>query len=203
MSCERLKKWIVGFAFVTACGREQPAPPPATETRAATPPPITVRSVTPTPPAAASPAAASYDEAMVWLRSAPHFRFTIDEGGVHAEGTMTRPTVGSEKVDFTANGVEWRAAAGPRGIAWQKRKGASWVAANAPDYGNHLYQRATLVFDPAKKEGAPQATPGDNGTTLFRFTDANSGKAHEVRVRAGNQVERITIAGVMDMTIQP
>lgn len=192
---------MIVFAFVAAaCGREQPAPPPVTETRAAQPQ-ITSTHVEPAPALLAS-----YDEALVWLRSVPRFRFVIDEGGVHAEGTMTRPTVGAEKVELRANGDEWRAEAGPQGVSWQKRKGGAWIAAPAPEYGNHFYQRATVVFDPTKKEGAAQLVPGEPGATssLFRFTDANTGKVHEVWVsNTGNHVERIRIAGVMDMTIQP
>ncbi len=205
MRCERLSKCLIVFAFVAAaCGREQPAPPPPppiTETHAAPQPQITATHVDATPAMTAS-----YDKAMDWLRSVLRFRFVIDEAGVHAEGTMTRPTVGAEKIEFRANGDEWRAEAGPQGISWQKRKGNAWIATKAPEFGNHLYQRATLVFDPMKKEGAAQLVPGEAGaaTTLFRFTDANTGNVHEVWVsNAGNHVERIRIAGVMDMTIQP
>lgn len=203
MRCERLSKCLIVFAFVAAaCGREQPAPqPPATETHAAPQPQITATHVD------AAPALhASYDKAMDWLRSVPRFRFVIDEGGVRAEGTMTRPTVGAEKIEFRSNGDEWRAEAGPQGITWQKHKGNAWVAAAAPEYGNHLYQRVTLVFDPMKKEGAAKLVPGEPAATasLFRFTDANTGNVHEVWVsNAGNHVERIRIAGVMDLTIQP
>jgi hypothetical protein len=194
-----LKKWTIVFAFVAACGRERATPPPATETHPPAPPPIAIRSVVATPAAGAS-----YDEAMVWLRSAPRFRFAIDEGGVHAEGTMTRPTIGAETIELRAGGDEWRAEAKPQGVVWHKRKGAAWAAAAGPGYGNHLYQRATVVFDPMKKEGAPRLISSENGTTLFRFTDANSGNVHEVWVsNADNHVEKIKIGGVMEMTIQP
>jgi hypothetical protein len=203
MRCERLSKCLFVFAFVAACSREQPAPPPVTltETSARTPPLVTPSTVT--TPIPAMPAKGSYDEAMLWLRSAPSFRFAIDEGGVHAEGTMTRPTIGAEKIEIRTSNESWRAAAGPQGVTWQKRVGGAWKAAPAPAYGNHLYQRVTLAFDPSKKEGAAQLAGVEGDANHYRFTDANTGNVHDVWVsRADSHVERMKIGDVMELTIQ-
>jgi hypothetical protein len=123
---------------------------------------------------------------------------------VRAEGTMTRPAIGAEKIEFRAKGEEWRASAGPKGVSWQKHAGGKWKDAAAPDYGNHLYQRVTLAFDPAKKEREAQFVASEGDANHYRFTDANTGHVHDVWVnKADNHVERISIAGVMEMTIQP
>lgn len=206
MRCERLKKWISVFACVTAllaaCSREQPAPPTVTATASAAPPKPAAPSIEQTA------LGGSYDGAMDWFKSAPSFRFVIDEGGVHAEGTMTRPTVGAEKIEIRTGQDEWRAAAGPKGVTWEKRAGSAWKNAAAPPWGNHLYQRATFAFDPAKREGRAQLVAthdAHEGTTKhYRFTDANTGNVHDVWVStADNHIERMTIGGVMEMTIQP
>ncbi|HEX2062162.1 MAG TPA: hypothetical protein VHK90_15590, partial [Thermoanaerobaculia bacterium] len=104
--------------MIAACSREEtPAPPPAA--------PATSTAAAPAPAAAPPPVpmparTASYEDAIDWFRSTPGFRFTITEGGVRAEGELTRKTVGSEVVTMTANGEQWRAEAGPRGIAWSR-----------------------------------------------------------------------------------
>ena len=188
MRCERLLI-ILLLMILGACSRDESAPrevsatPPPTATIAPQSPPRT---------------AASYDEAMVWLKSTPGFHFVIDEAGVHAEGDMTRPTVGAEKIAVRANGDEWSAEAGPQGVAW--KKGGNPAA--APEWGNRLYQRVTLAFDPQKKEGMAQLASSEGESSLYRFTNANTGEVHEVWVsNADNHVERIKIGGAMEMVI--
>src|SRR5688572_2185192 len=121
------------FLTAIACSRETPAPPPVATTTTA-------------PPAVAVTTAAksgSYDEAMLWFRSARAFHFVLDEGGVHAEGDLTRQTIGRESIQIRVNGEEWRATAGMKGVVWERRDGGNWKAADAPAYGNRVYQRVT------------------------------------------------------------
>jgi hypothetical protein len=194
MRCER---FIVFLMLIAACSRETPAPPPTST--APSKPAASAQPVQPVPVVKGT-----YDEAMVWLRATPGFRFTIDEGGVHAEGKMTRKTVGIESIEVTANGEQWRAGSGPQGISWQRRSGGKWSAAPAPPYGNRLYQRVTLAFDPQKKEGTAQLAGSEGGSNLYRFTNANTGELHEVWVaQADSHVERIRIGNAMEMKITP
>jgi hypothetical protein len=201
MRCERLSKWFLLFAFVAACAREQPAPPPPVTTHEQTQTAATTSSVA---PPVLSLTAGSYDEGILWLESAPAFRFVLEEGGVKTEGSMTRKTIGAEVVEFTANGETWRAQSGPDGVTWQKRVGGGWKPLRGPDYGNRVYQRVTLAFDPAKKEGTAQLVALEGTSNHYRFTDANLGLVHDVWVNtADNHVERIRIGDAMEMTIQP
>lgn len=141
---------------------------------------------------------------MTWLRSTPGFRFVIEEAGVHAVGVMRRPTVGAESVEFRANDQEWRASAGAQGITWETRSGAEWSQAAPPPWANRLYQRVTIAFDPQKKEGDAQLVEHDDTSNHFRFTNANSGEVHDVRVsRADDRIERITIGNAMDLQLTP
>src|SRR5688572_26747843 len=177
--------WIyTTFLMAMACSRETPAPPAATTTIAP-------------PPAAAVKTAAksgSYDEAMLWFRSAPAFRFVLDESGVHAEGNLTRETIGRESVQFRANGEEWRATAGVKGVAWER----GGKPADPPDFGNRIYQRVTLAFDPQKKEGTAQLVePGH-----YRFTNANTGEVHDVWVTADNRIQRMKIGDAFELRIE-
>ncbi len=187
--------------MAAACSRETAAPP-ATATKPA--PPAAVTPTTSTAPAAApdAPKSGSYDEAMLWFRSAPAFHFVLDEGAVHAEGDLTRRTVGNEVVQLRANGQEWRATTGPRGVVWELRKGNTWTAAPAPDYGNRVYQRVTLAFDPQKKEGSAQFVAAEGNANHYRFTNANTAEVHDVWVNiAGNHVERMKIGDSFEMRI--
>jgi hypothetical protein len=146
----------------------------------------------------------TYEGAMTWLRSTEGFRFAIDESGVHAEGTMSRPTVGAESVEFRANGEDWRGSAGPQGVSWERKIGGGWSPANPPAFANRLYQRVTLAFDPQKKEGEAQLVETDASSNHFRFTNANTGEVHDVRVsRADDRVERITIGSTMKLELTP
>ncbi|HEU4886292.1 MAG TPA: hypothetical protein VFV49_00290 [Thermoanaerobaculia bacterium] len=135
---------------------------------------------------------------MLWLASAPAFHFVLDEAGVHAEGDLKRRTIGSEAIQFRTNGEEWRAASGSKGVVWQRRDGANWKPADAPAYGNRVYQRVTLAFDPQKKEGQAQLVePGH-----YRFTNANTGEVHDVWVAPDNRVQRMKIGDAVELKIE-
>ena len=199
MRCERLIVFLVPLVIVTApCSKETPqqtAPPSAANQPAQTasvPPAATTTATSFVPPDTGKP----YDDAITWFRTAPSFHFVLHEDGVHAEGEMKRERVGAESVTLRANGVDWRAASGVRGVVWERRSGNAWTAAETPVFGNRVYQRVTLAFDPQKKEGAPQLVePGH-----YRFTDANSGQVHEVWIRDG-RIERMTIGSKTDLKI--
>jgi hypothetical protein len=190
---------IAIILMAVACSRETPAPPP----KPATPAPTTTTATTPLPATtSAASHANAYDEAMLWLQSAAAFHFVVDEGGVHAEGDLARRTIGSQSVQFVANGEEWRATSGARGVTWERRNGTSWSAAPAPEYGNRLYQRVTLAFDPRKREGSAQLVGTEGSATHYRFTNANTGDVHEVWVNsADHHVERVKIGDVFDMKL--
>jgi hypothetical protein len=194
---------ITIFLIAISCSRETPAPPAApTQTTATTSvsAPVTTSKSTTEPPAGS---AGSYKEAMLWLQSAPAFHFTVDEGGIHAEGDLSRRTIGAESIRIRANGEEWRATSGARGVAWELRKGNAWTAAPAPAYGNRLYQRVTLAFDPQKKEGDAQLVAAEGTANHYRFTNANTGEVHDVWVNvADNHVERMKIGTAFEMKLK-
>ena len=175
------------FLLAMACSRETPVPSETTTT--APPAPATVAK-----PAATPATGGAYDEAVLWFRSAPAFRFVIDEAGVHAEGNLTRKTIGMESVRFRANGEEWRATAGPQGVAWER----GGKAADAPAFGNRLYQRVTLAFDPQKKEGTAQLVEAGH----YRFTNANTGEVHDVWVTRDNRISRMKIGDAFELRIE-
>lgn len=177
--------WIYTiFLTAMACSRETPAPSETTTTAAPPPPAIAAKPVT----------GGSYDEAMLWFRSAPAFRFAIDEAGVHAEGELTRKNIGMESIQFRANGERWRASAGLQGVTWER----DGKPADPPAYGNRLYQRVTLAFDPQKKEGAPQLVEAGH----YRFTNANTGEIHDVWVSPDNRITRMTIGDSFELKIE-
>ncbi|HUR80733.1 MAG TPA: hypothetical protein VM733_08200 [Thermoanaerobaculia bacterium] len=198
-----MRRFVLAFvALAAACSPEKPAPP--------SPPPAASDTVaTATPMTTTTPATTTrmpelqkgtYDEALLWLRSAKHFKFTIDEPKLHAEGEMSRKTPGAEKVRFRANGEEWTAEAQPQGIVW-KRGGKP---ADPPEFGNRVYQRVTLAIDPQKKEGVPLLVSTEGDTNLYRFTDANTGDVHEVSVRkSDSSVARIRIGGKSEIAFAP
>jgi hypothetical protein len=195
---------IATFLMALSCSRETPLPPPATTTAPSKPAPTPVATTSTTSaPVPASAKAGSYDEAVLWLRSAPAFHFVLDEGTVHAEGDLARRTVGSEIVHLRANGEEWRATAGARGVAWEQRKGNGWKSTSAPSYGNRIYQRVTLAFDPQKKEGNAQLVAAEGTANHYRFTNANTGEVHDVWVNgADNHVERMKIGNAFEMKVK-
>ena len=209
MRCERLLLFVILFA---ACSRESSAPEPpdptpprnlqpsATATAPAAPPAAN----TPVEPVPRPPEKGNYDQAMNWMRSTKGFRFVLDEGPVHAEGRMTRKTVGAEAIEFKTNNEEWRAKAGPLGVTWERRNGNTWAVAAAPVYGNRLYQRLTIAFDPQKKEGAAQLAGTEGATHHWRFTNANTGEVHELWVaQSDNHIERMKIGDTFEMKITP
>lgn len=194
---EAMRRFVLVFvALALACSREEPAPTataPPTETVTTQPPPVTETRVP-------ELQKGTYDEALLWMRSTPRFSFTLTEGDVRAEGEMTRRTIGAEKVRFRANGETWEAEATLQGIAW-KRGGKP---ADAPAFGNRVYQRVTLAIDPQKKEGVPLLVSSEGDVNLYRFTDANSGDVHEVTVRKSDaSIARIRIGEKVDLTIAP
>ena len=181
-----------------ACSRETPSPAPATA-------PQTQTTATAPPPAATATSVpelqkGTYDESLLWFRSAKRFRFVVDEAGMHAEGELTRTTPGAEQVRFRANGEQWEAAATPQGVTW-KRGGKP---ADAPAYGGRLYQRVTVVFDPQKIEGVPMLVSTEGPSNLYRFTNANTGEVHEVWVRkSDSSIERIRIGDKVELKFEP
>lgn len=186
------------LALAAACSRETPQPAAQTAT---TPPPATTQTTaTATTTSVPELQKGTYDEALLWLRSAKRFDFVIDEGGVHAEGSMTRETPGAERVRVRVGGEEWTAEATPRGVVW-KRGGKP---AQAPEYGSRLYQRVTVVFDPQKKEGVPLLVSTEGPSNLYRFTNANSGEVHEVWVRkSDSSIERMKIGDSAEIRFAP
>ncbi len=194
MSCERLKKGSLVFLIaIAACSRETPAPPPREAPPTAT---TTAAAATPSAPAApvkAATKAATYDDAVAWFRATPGFHFVVEEGGVRAEGDMTRERVGVETVSVTVGGARWSASTGPQGVSWQR----DGKAAAAPAWGSRLWQRVTVAFAPQKQEGQAQLVePGH-----FRFTDANSGQVHDVWTNETGQITRMTIGSGFSMTL--
>ena len=196
MRCERL---LVFSLMIAACSQETPAPP------APAAPVSTTQTATATQPAQPVPVVkGTYDEAMNWFRSAKAFTFVLDDGGVHAEGRMTRKTVGAESVEFRANGAEWRASSGALGVTWERRDGGKWSKAETPEFGNRIYQRVTLGVDPQKQEGAPQLAGTEGTSNRFRFTNANTGQVHEVWVaQSDSRLERMRIGDSVDLKIKP
>lgn len=189
--------FFLSTLLLAACSRETPAPEPATITSTTTANPTTPPLVT------SQHVDASYESAMDWLRSTAGFRFTIRDGEVEGEGEMRRQTIGAEQVTLRTAGREWRARSGVQGIVWERREGAGWKA-ESPEFGNRIYQRLTLAFDPQKKEGSAQLVETDPRTNHYRFTNANTGDVHDVWVsRDDGHVERITIGGNVDVRFLP
>lgn len=116
---------------------------------------------------------------------------------------MKRPRVGMEEVTFRADGIEWRGVASARGVVWSKRDGAAWSEAAPPDYAGRLYQRVTFAFDPQKKEGAAQIVSSDATSNVYRFTDANTGEVHELRVsKRDAHIEWMKIGNDVELTVR-
>lgn len=193
-----MRRLILICVFALACNPEKPAPPPVATTETPALPPVTTTTSIP------ALDKGSYDEALLWMRSTPKFHFVLDDHGVHAEGDMTRKTVGAEKVQFTANGQEWTAEATPQGVTWKTREGGAWKETQPPDFGARIYQRVTVAFDPQKKEGVPMLVSREGGSSLYRFTDANTGNVHEVRVsNADAHIENLKIGDQVELKIVP
>jgi hypothetical protein len=201
MRCERLLLFLL---LIVACSQERPAPPmpaapPSSQPPAAAPPAQTALPVEPVPVVERT-----YDEALNWFRSAKGFTFVLDDGDVHAEGRMARKTVGAELVEFRANGAEWRASSGALGVTWERRSGGKWTKADAPQFGNRVYQRVTIGVDPQKQEGAAQLAGTEGRSNHYRFTNANTGQVHELWVAQGDKhLERMKIGDLVDLKIKP
>jgi hypothetical protein len=195
MRCKRLTTGLL-LTLLLACSRETPAPPPpppAADTGGELKPPSTSLRAG-AAPRPTQPGGATYADAIKWMKSAKGFRFELEENGARASGTMTRERIGEEKVELTAAGKTWRAAAGPTGVVW--------TPANPPDYAGRMYQRVTIAFDPQKKEGEAQLVGSEGGLNHYRFTDANTGSVHDVWVTAAGHIERMTIGDRMKLTIR-
>ncbi|MGN6183521.1 MAG: hypothetical protein ACTHQM_07695 [Thermoanaerobaculia bacterium] len=195
---------LVLLALTLACSRETPAPA-TTSSSEPTPPATTTSSpaITSVTPVATPIDHGSYDDAMTWLKSNSGFAFTLNDRGVTANGEMKRTRIGEEVVTLKAEGIEWRAAAGTRGVVWSTRNGNVWKEATAPEYGGRMYQRVTLAFDPQKKEGLAQLASSDANTNTWRFTDANTGNVHELRVnKKDGAIERMKIGDDVELIVR-
>lgn len=187
---------LLCLMLALACSRETPAPP-------APPPPAGRTAPTPSPTQTSVPELqkGTYDDALLWLRSTPRFRFVLDDGGVHAEGEMSRSTPGAERVQFRANDAEWLAEANAQGVTWKRRSGKSWVIADSPEYGSRIFQRVTVAFDPQKREGGPLLVSSAGDASQYQFTNANTGELHEVWVRRDGSIARMKIGTKVDLEI--
>jgi hypothetical protein len=194
------RRFIALVLLTAACSQEQPAPETAAPAAPAATPTATAP-LTPTPARPATKGAGTYQQGMDWLRSTPGFHFELVESGVRATGDMVRPTVGTERVRFTADGAEWLAVAKRSGITWYRHNAGKWQHATPPVYGDRIYQRVTLAFDPQKKEPEPVLAGGDAATNQYRFTNANTGDVHEVWVAKGDgHLERMKVGEAVEVT---
>ena len=182
MRCKRLTKYAFLIVLAAACSRETKAPPPPLE-------PATTATTTFVPAAPAT----TYEEAVRWFRTTPGFRFVIEEAGIRGEGEMQRTRIGAEEVRVTVNGEEWSARTDAKGVIWER--GGKQVA--APDWGNRLFQRVTVAFDPQKSEGRAELA----GPRHYRFTDANTGAVHNVGVDDAGHITEIRIGDSFSMKL--
>lgn len=200
------RRLLLPLAFVIACSRETAVPTQDTQTPSPQPATTTVTTSAPATTAAPLPSptdVGTYDAALTWLRSNSGFQFTLRDGKVTAEGEMKRERVGMETVTFRAEEAEWRGVSGPRGVVWSRRDGGSWKETTPPVYAGRLWQHVTLAFDPQKREGSAQLASTSDTTNLYRFTDANTGRVHELRVRKDNaKVESLLIGSDVELTIR-
>jgi hypothetical protein len=196
-----MRRAVAGLLLIVACSGEQPAPETTTETQQSPVPAVpSTAKLTPSPATPQPVTTGTYQQAMDWLRATRGFHFEVEESGVRAVGDMARPMIGAERVRFQADGVEWLATAKATGIHWYKRSGPKWIRAEPPVYAHRIYERVTVVFDPQKKEGAPQLSGGDAATNLYRFTNANTGEVHELWVaRRDGHIERMKIGNAVEI----
>jgi hypothetical protein len=184
MRRQRFSEWIVILVLLAACSREEPS--------AAT---VTFEPIAPattTAPAAPAQAQTSYADAITWLKSTRGFHFVLRDGEIRAEGDLVRPTVGAERMRVRIGGEEWIAAAEPTGVVWYR----GGKPAESPASASRIWQRVTIAFDPKKKEGEARLVAPDR----YRFTNANSGEVHEVRVSDG-RVSHVVIGETMELII--
>jgi hypothetical protein len=183
-------KYVVVFAIAfAACRGEQRAPQPKAATPAAAP--TTSTHMVPAPPPApvkissASKCAGngSYNQAVDCFRIATGVHFKYEEPLVTAEGELTRPRPGMERVQFRAAGGEWVGEAKPQGLIWT-RDGKH--EPNPPAFAERVYQRVATYADPQKKEEKPQLAGTDlldgEPYNIYVFTNNATGAKSEVCV---------------------
>lgn len=188
-----MKRLLLVLLLCVACGREQRDEGTRTATLPSNPPvPRSAR----TPPfrgitngqAKSTPAHCagngSYGQALDCFRFTSGFHFTLPD----AQGEMTRPTLGMERVQFkSSDGTTWVGEAKHSGVVWT-RNGTH--DPSPPEITNRVWQRTTMVLDPQKREMSPQLagveTIRGEACNHFHFTNANSGEANDVWVSTGD-----------------
>jgi len=158
--------------------------------------------------AAPRPAEGSYAAGIDWFRKVRAFKFTLEEGNLHATGEMERPGAGAERVLVRANDGEWLGVVKVTGLVWYHREGPGWTPdRKPPEFADRVYQRATVAVDPQKKEGDAQLAGTEADLNHYKFTNAITGDAHEVWVsRRDNHIAKIAIDSrytPLAMTITP
>ena len=127
----------------------------------------------------------SYEQAVDCFRIATGVHFKYEEPLVTAEGELTRPRPGMERVKFRAAGGEWVGEAKPEGLIWT-RDGKH--EARPPAFAERVYQRVATYADPQKKEGKAQLAGTDLLDTepynIYVFTNAATGAKCEAWVSA-------------------
>lgn len=189
MGCKRLTKYAFLLVFGAACSREAHTPPsePASERS------TTAATSSHAPSTAVTPHVTTYEEAIRWFRTTPGFRFVLEDGAVRAEGEMTRSTVGAEELRVKVDGEEWAAKTSTKGVEWHRA--GDEVA--PPEWGNRVFQRVTVAFDPQKAEGDAQLVEPRH----YRFTDANTGAIHNVSVDDAGHITEIRIGDSFSLKI--
>jgi hypothetical protein len=190
---------IALLMFVFACRQEkqaqpsrapQQSPPLPTSSTALT---ATSTSAFPKPAARSTPdrcaGDGSYSQAVDCYRQTSRIDFTFEEPTrIRAEGEMSRPTIGAERLRFRLAGSgaddgEWSAEARASGVVWS-RDGKR--VNSTPPTADRLWQLTTLYIDPQKKEREAQRTGteriGAEDCIRYHFTDANSSAAQDVWV---------------------
>ncbi|MEA2572567.1 MAG: hypothetical protein QOI24_4568 [Acidobacteriota bacterium] len=190
----RTRYLFIAVALFAACRGEQRAPQaPKTQTTATT----ASTATTPVPKAVAAPPPAptkissstkcagdgSYAKAVDCFRIAGRFHFVHEEPLIRAEGDVTRPRPGMERVQFRASGNEWIGEASASGVSWT-RDGKH--DANPPAFVERIWQRVTLYVDPQKKEGkallAGSDLLGKEPYNIYQFTSGATGASSVVWV---------------------
>jgi hypothetical protein len=175
-----VKKVLIVLLLFAACKkvedrRPRLSPPPASQRQAGAP---VLHTEVPKPRGVSTPAKCagdgSYEQAVECFRMSSGFRFRVVSPAVSGSGTLQRPRIGEERMTLG----DWAAETKAGGIVWTR---GGKPAAPSPEL-ERLYQRLTLYLDPQKKEGAPQLVDANGKANHYRFTDANSGEAHDVTV---------------------
>ncbi len=187
---------MLALLLIAAACRQERAPAPKAERNPAPAPKPTAAAPVPAPSPKVDRSTpdhcagdGSYAQAVECFRSTSRLEFSIDEAkGVHAEGEMTRTTMGAEREHFTLRGAGrddglWSAEAKAAGVIWTH---GGQRTASEPPVAGRIWQRTTLTIDPQKKEGEAQRagteTVAGEECIRYRFTDANNGDVHDVWV---------------------